>query len=153
MLLSELGVQMLDGTQIQNSSHVLAVWQLQHGGKTLLFWQITCLQQERAPASLDELVLSWQGAVYHSSCGDGKQTTVKERTEQSVGFNVQDSTLAVGESCFGMVETGGLATQYEARFFHSQQTEKILLRTQGNKLNTVMVQDEQIWELVASVSE
>lgn len=152
-LLLELGVQILDGVQTQNSSHALAVWQLQHGEKTLLFWQITCLEQERAPASLDELVLSWQGAAYHSACGDGRQTTVKERTEQSIGFNVQDNTLAAGESCFGMVETDGGATQYEARFFHTQQIEKTLLRMQNNTLSAVTVQEEQVWELAASVPE
>ncbi len=151
--LQELDTVLLGGTLTQSGSYTLGVYQLQSNGQTLLLWQLDCAAQEERPGTLDTLRLSWQGAEYYLSDGDGVCSTVQGRTENSVAFNVQDNDLAAGESCFGVVYLKSAASGYDAHFTHTLQGERTTLTTVNGDTQTltaVTTEVEQVVELRAA---
>lgn len=117
--LSAWEAELLGGTQIRQENCVLGVWQLQCAERPALLWRLDCEKAEAAPAGLDTLCLTWEGAAYYRSEGDGIYSTVQGRQEQTVLFNVEDDRLAAGESTCGIVYLQDTAENWAVHLTHT----------------------------------
>ena len=86
--LTELDTQLLGGAQTKEGGYTLAVWQLRCGEQALLLWRLDCAAAKENPGALDAIHLTWDGADYDRSEGDGVYSTVRGRDSKSVSFNV-----------------------------------------------------------------
>ena len=152
--LHELDTVLLGGTLTQSGNYTLGVYQLERAGRAMLLWQLGCTAQEERPGTLDTLRLSWQGAEYYLSDGDGVYSTVQGRDENSVAFNVQDNDLTADAVCFGVVYLKSVAGSYEAHLTHTLQGDLTTLTTingDTQTLTAVTTEVEQVVELCAAV--
>ena len=89
-----------------------------------LTWTVNFNRNEWFPGSLDYASLEFdtKKASYKSSNGDGTMTTVRERNEGIVLFNVEDGKLKKGTYTYGTVNvTGkrGTTLEFGSKYVHT----------------------------------
>lgn len=143
--LTELDTQLLGGAQTKEGGYTLAVWQLRCGEQALLLWRLDCAAAKENPGALDAIHLTWDGADYDRSEGDGVYSTVRGRDSKSVSFNVEDDRLPAGGSSCGAVYLRGTAHHWQVRMentFHAEET--VLFVTQGDGRVTTTAATKQV---------
>lgn len=143
--LTELDARLLGGAQTKEGGDTLAVWQLQCGEQVVLLWRLDCATAKGNPGTLDAIHLTWDGADYYSSVGDGVYSTVRGRDEKSVSFNVEDDRMGAGVSSCGAVYLQGAAHHWQARLESTFTAEATVLRvTQDDAQATATATTTQV---------
>lgn len=125
--LTELDTQLLGGAQTKEGGYTLAVWQLCCGQQAVLLWRLDCAAAKENPGTLDAIHLTWAGADYYRSEGDGVYSTVRGRDSKSVSFNVEDDHLPAGGSSCGAVYLQGTAHHWQVRLENTFTAEETVL--------------------------
>ena len=126
--LTELDAQLLGGAQTKEGVYTLAVYQLRCGEQMVLLWRLDCAAAKENPDTLDAIHLTWDGADYYRSEGDGVYSTVRGRGKKSVSFNVEDDHLPAGGSSCGAVYLQGAAHHWQVRLENTFTAEETVLR-------------------------
>ncbi len=107
------------------TDYQLTVYSFSRGGvKYYLQWNLKALKTESRPGPLDYISLEWDTKYgnYDGSNGDGKISTVANKTTGIVLFNIEDNKLKKGNTTYGTVtikkaKAGRL--EYGSKFTHT----------------------------------